>query len=78
MVVGLVKLFLFALDHRNWMLELLFLESAAICVSDKMYHVVMATEILMYWLMTLTLVDGETRLMLFSPKEYFNKLFLLI
>lgn len=56
--VGLEKLFAFVLDHRNWMLELLFLEGAVICVSDKMYHVVMATEILMYWLMTLTLFDG--------------------
>lgn len=75
MVVGLEKLFSFLLDHRNWILELLFLESAAICVSDKMYHVVMATEILMYWLMTLTLFDGKTHLMLFSPLEYFNEFF---
>lgn len=44
----------FVLGHRNWMLALLFLEGAAICVGDKMYHVVMATEILMFWLMTLT------------------------
>lgn len=35
MVVGLEKLFSFVLDHRNWMLELLFLASAAICVSNK-------------------------------------------